>query len=419
MKKCLLLLITVLLCGCCSNPYYNDAVELTEVLEQTHPDFALDSIPEGYETAKEEYIKAAKSIDDESTFGWATQKYIVSMRDLHTTVYNPNPNKYFLDMDCTIYNNKLYSEENGMRTGNYITAIGNVDIEKIFDIVYSYKTSENEAGNIYNKAVYSLSKDILELSGCVLNNDSAEVNFENDNGGKSNRIIAFKENPIYAEYDEFQTKNDTKNAECRMINDVLYIDINRFQMNNDFQSTIDAASEKIKNGINKVIIDVRHNPGGNIDLIQKVLHSLDMEPPYMGIVKKNSPLSRKILKDGADIGIDISQDASLSMAKQNPDISLVVLTDEYSISCAALFAVCVKDGKLGTVIGQTPISAPNMKGEPLEYVLKNSNLKVHIPCISAIRPDKNADKRQLMPDIVLDEDTDSLDYALEYIHKGK
>lgn len=108
---------------------------------------------------------------------------------------------------------------------------------------------------------------------------------------------------------------------------------------------------------------------------------------------------------------------SLSGAKPNPEVELVVLTDEDTFSSAAMLAVMVRDGKLGTIIGRTSRNAPNRYGDVLSYQLGNTGMSGTVSHKQWLRPDVNGDPDTVTPDVVTAIGEDSLQAALDYLKK--
>ncbi|WP_084052472.1 S41 family peptidase [Desulfonispora thiosulfatigenes] len=115
--------------------------------------------------------------------------------------------------------------------------------------------------------------------------------------------------------------------------DIAYLAITLFGNNTDEEFT--AEMEKInKEGYKGLIIDLRNNPGGNLETVVSILKEVLPESPIVHIVDKNGK--------------------SVTYSSKGPGIKvpLVVLVNEGSASASEIFAGAVKDTKLGTLVGE-------------------------------------------------------------------
>lgn len=125
-------------------------------------------------------------------------------------------------------------------------------------------------------------------------------------------------------------------VEYRMLEDHIgYLQIIEFDevTVNQFQEALDALEES---GMEKLIIDVRDNPGGVLQVVCDVLD--------------------KILPEGLIVYTQDKHgrcDEYFSDGKQSFDKPLAVLINENSASASEIFAGAVKDYGIGTLIGKT------------------------------------------------------------------
>jgi carboxyl-terminal processing protease len=89
-----------------------------------------------------------------------------------------------------------------------------------------------------------------------------------------------------------------------------------------------------KEGISKVILDLRNNPGGLLDQAIKISKHFIPAGPIVHIKEKNKELVTHI------------------STNKNPKYKLVVLVNEHSASASEIVAGAVKDTKAGTIIGK-------------------------------------------------------------------
>lgn len=115
-------------------------------------------------------------------------------------------------------------------------------------------------------------------------------------------------------------------------NKIGYISLSQF---NDYSTKYikRALSEFDNKGIDKVILDLRDNPGGILDQAVSISRLFIPKGPIVHIREKNKPIY------------------TYYSNLQNPKYKLAVLVNQNSASASEIFAGAVKDRKAGIVIG--------------------------------------------------------------------
>lgn len=211
MRKTIALILALsLLCGCITYPlevqpetpaavtentetessvYEKDALYLVEQVEDIHPCFVLDDIPENYETAKGAYLNTAKNCD-ETEFNLATRRYVSSLRDGHSTVGLKGLASKALDLNSIYLDGTLWLlDENDYLTETRILSIGGVPAEDIFAVVEELFPIENESGYVMYR-YHAMFDGVLKEAGVNVSQDSVNVVFEK-NGQKCNESVSF------------------------------------------------------------------------------------------------------------------------------------------------------------------------------------------------------------------------------------
>ncbi|MDO4540296.1 MAG: S41 family peptidase [Syntrophomonadaceae bacterium] len=118
--------------------------------------------------------------------------------------------------------------------------------------------------------------------------------------------------------------------------DIIHISIEQFNANigENFRAALQAAGAA---GVTKVILDLRNNPGGEVDAMMQVADEL---------IPAGLVFSTEYRYDGYQAEEFYSE---LEAAKYE----LVVLVNEQSASCSEIIATAVQDRDCGTVIGTT------------------------------------------------------------------
>lgn len=86
-----------------------------------------------------------------------------------------------------------------------------------------------------------------------------------------------------------------------------------------------------------------------------------------------------------------------------------------SCSASTITAADVQDGKLGIVMGRTPIQAPEFYANAPKEKLNNSSFIVEIATASYTRADQKANLKEVVPDIAVPFGEDELQAAFDYL----
>ena len=144
-------------------------------------------------------------------------------------------------------------------------------------------------------------------------------------------------------FDVVRAVVQTKTVSYRkMESNIGYIDIESFDLTTT-EEFKNALNELKKQGCDRFVFDVRHNPGGNLTTICDVL---DMLLPA-------GPIIRIEYNDGSVHSY--SSDASCL------EMPMAVLIDENSYSAAELFAAALKDYEIATLVGTTTYGKGTMQ----------------------------------------------------------
>lgn len=392
--------------------YLEDALNLISVIEDTHPAFPLGDISDKYEQEKQQFINSINKNTTMNEFTYLVQRYLTFLQDSHTKVQR-NAITGYLDLVYQSIGDEMFlSTKDGVLLKNKVTKIGGVSINEIYKTVGIYYATENEVAKDLNNNRFALSYEILKLAGCEINNETVEVTIDN-NGMLSKKNIKFGN---FVNGHIFSNDQNTVEVESRMIDDIFYIDMNVCIDNIILDNQIIKLKQAIKNGITKVIIDVRDNPGGTSNAGDKLLFAMNMSPPSLGMYTRYSEQVKNLGYGYPSEGFE-QYNPDKTTAKRNEDIELVVLMNEWTYSAAALLTVYVKDGNLGTIIGRPCANAPTRYGSALSYKLPSSKIDLTISFKKFLRPDTKANPKILLPDIVTEYNTDSLNTAIDYLNK--
>lgn len=386
-----------------------DAADLVATLERTHPLFLTEPYPETYLAAREAFLASAPNSKTQADFRLAVSLYLNSLNDGHTGVRRQS--NAFAPKNAQIRVAALGSDfflldDNGQLTSEKITAVGGVPVTDIFSVVDAYFPAENQTAKDANHSKRMLNYDLLKLAGCALSEDAVTVAID-ENSQTREQSVSFGEEPLlrtnyYAE--------DTV-ASCETMGDVFYLDFNECETGKTLDAVCAVLRQALKQGVSRVVVDARDNPGGDSNACQQILGAMGMSTPSYGVVRRNSPLASAQRGYWRKNGV-VEHKRSLDGAYQNPNVSLIVLVNDGTFSSATMLAVWVQDGKLGRVVGYPSANAPTSFGDILLYTLPRTGVEAIMSHKQFQRPDANADQTTLTPDVLVPYGEDALPAAL-------
>lgn len=384
-----------------------DAEQLVSIIESTHPEFSLNDIQADYPAAKKSFLAAASQRMSYDDFSWLASAYLASLRDGHTAIQHTQSSETLQGYYRMTENGLFEVDANGNITEKKVIAIGGIPVNQIFQTISRYEVAENEAAVIVNDTSLSTCLPILKRAGVDCTKRTISITEQKGTQTSSKDVAVIQRQSS----DSVRQTNDI--VDSRRIGDIFYIGLHKCQTGTALDKTIDSLKQAVNSGVTRVIMDVRNNPGGDSTACTELLAAIGMQPPSYGMYARKSSLA--VAQHGGMIGGDVTHERSLSTAKTNSNISLAVLTDEFTYSSATMLAVFVQDGKLGTVIGYPSANSPSCYGDVLSFQLKNSGIKGWVSYKRWLRPDANADQRMLHPDILVPIGGDTLQTAIKFL----
>lgn len=397
--------------------FREDAMAFIQTLEETHPAFALDAVPAEYEQRKREYLQVvADTTISRNQFIMETRKLVAVFQDIHTYL------AYDEDYDFTkdwirVVDDKLVIEDEETKEQLPVLRIGGKEAGELMDGIDLYYPYENEIGHAGNRDKWMCCRMYLDIMGCVSDESGIEY-VVLQNGEEKVRKTAWMntaECAIPKDVEERANMTSEILTDDLLHGEILYVDWNSCMLNdNEYYKNTRFLSKALRDGVHKVILDMRDNGGGNAYYCEDYLERLGMKLPEYESITYYSPLLVEHMGKG-EVGKIETQKRATYCAKPNPDIQLVVLTNENTFSAATILGVYVQDGKLGTIIGSPSSNSPNCYCSVVDYEMKNSKINVAISTNRLERPDKNADPDVLVPDMEVPEQEDALEFAIGYL----
>jgi hypothetical protein len=177
-----------------------------------------------------------------------------------------------------------------------------------------------------------------------------------------------------------------------------------------FTFTRDAFTQMREAGVRRLIIDIRHNEGGDDQLwIDGILRYIAGRP-----YKTGSHYVLRVLKDNKDKGQVAGQLVTGMIETENPafpdntlhfDGEVHILVGPLTYSSAVLFSNVVQDYGFGTVVGVGGAVRARQSGGVQSVTLPNTGLRLYFPRFVLNRPSGRDDPIWLLPDRPLELDS--------------
>lgn len=380
-----------------------DTKQLIEMIERTHPIF-LEEVPEGYEKAKEELLKATQRDMTVGDLELLLCKYLTSLQDGHTILWLEEEAK--LNIEWKYKEGKLILlDEQNKFTDKIITEVNSIPIENIIEMIRNIFPAENEIADCKNIERYARDRLILTKAGVDCSQNIVLTVMQGSKQGLQQAVF------MPATVDQ---KTATEISSKIINTNTFYVKFATCEVNAALEEVVVQLKEAISKGTQNVIIDVRDNGGGDSTACLKLVEAMGMKPGNFGAVIRFSPLAQErygyIRKNGF-----ITVHRSNTVEK-NDKVHLYILTNENTFSSAQWLATWVKDGRLGTLVGSPSSNMPSSFGDVLNYQLNHSKLVGGVSYKKFTRPDANKDaERILNVDIEVKQGEDALEKTLQLI----
>lgn len=377
-----------------------DRQQLISYVESVHPFFVDGSDQAPYQAAKEAYLSETESAMTVDAFMGATARYLTIFGDGHTKL------SWQFGEEVAIYHSyrdgKMYfADETGV-TELSITAVDDVPLEQILAMIDSLFPAENEMAVAKNYNYYFTSSTLLKMAGVDVTKDVFAVTLSD---GSTRECTWFE--PVEAA----DSSSEPWGNKGRWDGDIFVVEFVECSDDDNLRSIARELKQAVDGGCTKVIIDVRGNGGGSSNACERLLNAMGMKAPSYGMLVRYSQMAQAqkgYLRSSGTCLMKSSPDA-----RQNEKVNLVVLCDRFTYSSATMLCVFVRDGKLGTLIGEPSSNMPNHYGDITFVALDNSHLYVSVSHKRFLRPSGETESRIVVPDIETSA-KDAYQAALDY-----
>lgn len=396
------------------NEYQKDFLLFMDMLQTTHPAFEKNPPFDVQKELKKGYTHCGKCKNLQE-FVFYTQQVAAKIHDEHTSTYF----QYAADLVYPFY---FYIDENGFypikiqkgmesSLGKQITKINGKDLSTICNKFKSFYSVGNEAGfkkTFMGNGVYFFPWHELGLcepdsslnlsfsDGSSLKLRPVPVNsinwstiqktltpVEQMRRSAMKRPFSYKildEGICYLLFDKCQDAGTMKSQSS--LNPIpFFTDF----LNEMFQDM------KEKN-VNKLVVDVRYNGGGNSSLCNELLSRLKSSITSTRTEVRPSQLAIDNYKaQGIDPSFlyNSTSNHDVWQSKVPPfDGKVIWIQGQRTFSSAGLLITFAVDNNIGTVIGEPASYSPNHYGYVIQWNLPNTNIQGGISHVYFIRPDE-------------------------------
>lgn len=367
-----------------------------QFVENAHPYFVVEEDLAAYEQARQDYVDAASGEMSVGDFQAATAQYLCFFEDGHTRIRWTEDE--YLDMEQVYQSGNTYCVENGVVSDRYVAEIGGVPIEKIYETIDRIFPAENDMARQINRESYITGRNILELAGVMVQ--------ETDGMAEGVTVVysdgSEKECMFYQPEDNSDDDYEPPVNTWRMDADIFVVNFVECVDDDNLKAIATELEKAVKKGCSKVIIDARGNGGGNSNACKRLLGAMGMKATgYDMLIRFSDEAAEQVgyLRDSGTFRYNGSSKCTV-----NDKVQLVVLCDRYTFSSATMLCVWVRDGRLGTIIGEASSNTPSSYGDILYMSLPDSHIFATVSHKQFIRPDETNTERALVPDLQTDPD---------------
>lgn len=321
-------------------------------------------------------------------------------------------------LDYLIHNRFIEYYRDLFQTGDKVISIGSTRVNQIFRDMKGIICAENE----YFVKLFSqdllISQSYLE-SRNLIKNDRVKIVIERAGHRIPIDILVSelgprKKNKTWIEYSLYKKNN------------LALLQLRQCIYNSTYKSTLRKFFKKVtENNIKNVVLDLRVNDGGDSRVVAEFIRYLKVDKyRWFGAKIRHSREVREIMKEQLS-GIKYYP---RPVKKNNPatDTNLIfsgklfVFVSKNTFSSANMFAVTIKDNKIGKLIGEPTGNKPTCYGNPLNFKMPNTQIYFRVSYKQFLRPNQEADSEDsLYPDFEvytsIEDVIHSKDPQLEYL----
>lgn len=326
--------------------------------------------------------------------------------------------------------------------GSRVLAIGKRSLDELDGLAISSIPHENRYW-VHSEFARLLPRvDTLRSLGLLNDEDSVDITYQPHDGSPSTQRLRLTTTVTAPRpWIGYQTWQQSSTAQ-------LWID--RCEVNDEFNATLARFVAEVRQlEIRKVAIDLRDNTGGDSGIALAILRAFDHTPPSAFSVdvrvspelssaqpafdpKNMFPLLKKVgianlpanarnyRLPGPIVLSMLAQRLPPPASEPAPPVDIYLLVDGDTFSSAALFAILVRDYRLGMLIGEPTGNPPSFNASELPLEIPHLPYYLNLSTARLLRPDLDAGPADtILPDVFLPMTAEALatgiDPALDYV----
>ncbi|WP_179298613.1 S41 family peptidase [Evansella halocellulosilytica] len=385
---------------------HEDFDYLLEKIVDVHPD-PKRNIGESWEALVKHTKAELETPLSVGEFAIVLKKFTSQLGDSHTLVYPSGVESMKIPIDWEWTKDGLIvldSLDDQLKRGDAVTHIGDKSIEEILIELEEVISTENEYW-LKKQAENDLTEEIYLESLSIIKDDRVPLTVETSNGELTQTEINLVHSEELQLLSEMQRDRDDWFG-WTIHNDLSYgyFYLHESNVSDDYEQSVKKFFEEIDHkGVEKVIIDIRENSGGNSSVVNSFLSHMPGESvPDFGVTTRYSIDASEQAGYSKQSGTESFPPMSRHVSKSEPifDGNVYVLVGPSTYSSGNMFAVRFHDAGLGTIVGQPTGNAPSNFGDILHFHLPHSEFTLIVSHKEFTRPDPSIDlDRSLYPDI--------------------
>ncbi len=286
--------------------------------------------------------------------------------------------------------------------GDRIISIGQLAVNQLFSELQGIVCGENDEYIKLMGQGFLISETFLHYFNQI-ENDSVEVTLEGGNQVFNIRMPLIDlgprpKDPNWKWIDYTINKAD----------DLAVLTLNACRFNSAYSTTLRTFFTEVHiSKVNNIVLDLRHNNGGNSNVINEFIRFLDVDSyNWYGSDIRYSKYARTMKGESGSRYQRNPSTVRKNDRMSNPDLifdgELFVLTRKNTFSSANMFAVTIKDNGLGTILGESTGNSPSCFGDPMEFQMPNTYFRFRVSYKYFPRPSPEYDpENTLKPDITI------------------
>ena len=363
-----------------------------------------------------------------SSYYFILSELVASLRDAHSQVHlQPDRAAAFPALPLPfvwLEDGMVLSEDAGpFQRGDAVVSIGGQSPEEIFRNLSRVLSTENDY-HLRAIAPHTLVRqEYLDHLGLI--DSSGKVSIRIRHHGELQEIrLALEQDPRKPdEKPLFQFEIDPdRSLGIFRIDSCLYSEEYKTKLH-EFMTAVDARR------IQRILIDLRHNTGGNILAAFAFLNYLDAEYRSFSVRQRISEAFMEqyahfaredFLKLLSGYGVDpaskfyslpggaVQAVMNQMLEHSGPAVEerlkfrgeLYVLTSNATFSSANLFASLIQDNHLGQIVGEPTGNEVNFHGQPVRFDIPGTDFQLQLATSRNVRPDPSRENQEaVFPDI--------------------